>query len=76
MRSITSARFARNQFGDETPRLAPCPSARNRIGVEAPVSRDRVKRRIDTWNGPAFALTASTGAVVARRNWRVFVAAT
>lgn len=46
------------------------------IGVEAPVSRDRVKRRIDTWNGPAFALTASTGAVVARRNWRVFVAAT
>jgi hypothetical protein len=45
-------------------------------GVEAPVSRDRVKRRIDTWSGPAFAVTTRTGAVVARRGWRVFVAAT
>jgi hypothetical protein len=46
------------------------------VGVEAPVSRDRVKRRIDTWNGPAFALTTRTGGVIARRSWRVFVAAT
>ncbi len=46
------------------------------IGLEVPITRERLKRRSEPWRGPAFAITTRTGAVIARRNWRVFVAAT
>lgn len=46
------------------------------IGVEASISHDAIKRRIDTWDGTAFALATRSGGVVARRGWRVFVSAT
>lgn len=45
------------------------------IGLDAPMSHDAIKRRVDSWDGPAFALSTTTGAVVARRNGRVFIAA-
>lgn len=45
-------------------------------GADASISHDVIKRRADSWDGLAFALTTTTGAVIARRNWRVFVAAT
>ena len=45
-------------------------------GGDAPMPHDAIKRRVDSWDGPAFTLTTRTRAVIARRNWRVFVAAT
>ena len=46
------------------------------LSLEAAISAERMRDRTDTWTGPAFALTTRTGAVIARRNRRVFVAAT